>query len=144
LLAKYLEEGAIGDDEMLDALKKAVFAGTLVPVLAASATRGIGVQPLLDLILKEFPSPADQGDVEGADPRTKNAVSRSADPKAPMSALVFKTISDPHVGKLSLFRVYSGTFKSDSPVFNPSRDVRERVGHLGWLQGKTQKPVEAL
>ena len=144
LLAKYLEEGAISETEMLDALKKAVFQGTLVPVLAASATRGIGVQPLLDLILKEFPSPQEQGEVEGVDPRTKSPVTRSADPKAPLSALVFKTISDPHVGKLSLFRVYSGTFKSDSPVFNPGRDARERVGHLGWLQGKTQKPVEAL
>jgi elongation factor G len=144
LLAKYLEEGSIGEAEMLEALRKAVLAGTLVPVLAASATRGIGVAPLLELVVKEFPSPADQGEVEGIDPRTKNPVTRAPDAKAPMSALVFKTISDPHVGKLSLFRVYSGTFKSDSPVFNSTRDAKERAGHLGWLMGKTQKPVEAL
>ena len=144
LLAKYLEEGAIGEAEMLVALRNAVFQGTLVPVLAASATRGIGVHPLLDLILKEFPSPAEQGDVEGTDPRTKNPLKRAPDPKAPLSALVFKTISDPHVGKLSLFRVYSGTIRSDSQVFNSTRDSKERVGHLGWLQGKSQKPVEAL
>jgi elongation factor G len=144
LLAKYLEEGAIGEAEMLTALRKAVFQGLLVPVLAASATKGIGVHPLLDLILQEFPSPADQGEVEGVDPRTRNPVKRSPDPKAPMSALVFKTISDPHVGKLSLFRVYSGTVRADSQVFNASRDSKERIGHLGWLQGKNQKPVEAL
>ncbi len=144
LLAKYLEEGSIEEAEMLEALRRAVLAGTLVPVLASSATRAIGVLPLLDLILKEFPSPADQGEVEGVDPRTKNPVTRGPDPKAPMSALVFKTISDPHVGKLSLFRVYSGTIRSDSQVFNATRDAKERIGHLGWLQGKTQKPVEAL
>lgn len=144
LLAKYLEEGSISEEEMLGALRRAVVTGALVPVLAASATRAIGVTPLLELILKEFPSPADQGAVSGEDPRTKAAVTREPDPKAPMSAIVFKTISDPHVGKLSIFRVYSGTFRSDSQVVNGTRDAKERVGHLGWLQGKTQKPVESL
>ena len=144
LLAKYLEEGSIGEAEMLDALRKAVLNGAIVPVLAASAARGIGVLPLLELILKEFPSPADQGAVEGIDPRTKTPVTRAPDPKAPLSAVVFKTITDPHVGKLSLFRVYAGTFRSDSQVLNTTRDAKERIGHLGWLMGKTQKPVEAL
>jgi elongation factor G len=144
LLAKYLEEGSIGEAEMLDALRRAVSQGTLVPVLAASATRGIGIQPLLDLIVKQFPSPADQAQIEGQDPRTKAAVTRAPDAKAPFSALVFKTISDPHVGKLSLFRVYSGTLRSDSQVYNSTRDSKERMGHLGWLQGKNQKPVESL
>ncbi|HMB86754.1 MAG TPA: GTP-binding protein, partial [Methylomirabilota bacterium] len=76
LLAKYLEEGAIGEEEMLGALRRAIMSGGVVPVLCAAATRGIGVGSLLDLIVKEFPSPADQGDVEGADPRTKAAVKR--------------------------------------------------------------------
>ncbi|MBI3107496.1 MAG: elongation factor G [Candidatus Rokubacteria bacterium] len=144
LLAKYLEEGSIGEDEMLKALGRAIADGALVPVLAAAATRSIGVQPLMDFIIDEFPSPAARGEVEGIDPRSKAAVRRAADSEAPLSALVFKTISDPHVGKLSVFRVYSGTFRSDSQVLNASRDARERVGHLGWLMGKTQKPVEAL
>src|SRR5580765_5877826 len=144
LLAKYLEEGSIGEAAMLEALRKAVLNGAIVPVLAASAARGIGVLPLLELILKEFPSPADQGAVEGIDPRTKSPVTRAPDPKAPLSAVVFKTITDPHVGKLSLFRVYSGTFRSDSQVLNTTRDAKERIGHVGWLMGKTQKPVEAL
>jgi elongation factor G len=144
LLAKYLEEGAIGDAEMLEALRKAVFQGTLVPVLAAAATRGIGIQPLLELIVKESASPADQGEIEAVDGKSKAATKRAPDPKAPLSALVFKTISDPHVGKLSLFRVYSGTIRSDSQVLNSTRDARERIGHLGWLEGKTQRPVESL
>jgi elongation factor G len=144
LLAKYLEEGAISEEEMLGALRRAIMSGGVVPVLCAAATRGIGVGPLLDLVVKEFPSPADQGEVEGTDPRTKAAVKRAPDPKAPLCALVFKTISDPHVGKLSVFRVYSGTLRADSQVYNASRDSRERVGHLGWLSGKTQKTVDAL
>src|SRR5215468_2409370 len=144
LLAKYLEEGSIGEAEMLEALRKAIMSGGVVPVLAAAATRSIGVAPLMDLIVKEFPSPADQGEIEGIDPRSKSVVKRAPDAKAPLCALVFKTISDPHVGKLSVFRVYSGTLRSDSQVFNASRDSRERIGHLGWLFGKTQKPVESL
>ena len=144
LLAKYLEEGSIGEGEMLKALGRAIADGALIPVLAAAATRSIGVQPLMDFIIDEFPSPAARGEVEGIDPRSKAAVRRAATSEAPLSALVFKTISDPHVGKLSVFRVYSGTFRSDSQVLNASRDARERVGHLGWLMGKTQKPVEAL
>ncbi len=144
LLAKYLEEGSLAEPEMVAALRKAVAAGTLVPVLVASATRAIGVQPLLDLIIHEFPSPAEQGEFDGIDPKSKSAATRAPDPKAPLAALVFKTVTDPHVGKLSLFRVYSGTLKSDSQVFNSTRETRERVGHIGWLQGKTQKPVESL
>ena len=144
LLAKYLEEGAIGEEEMLGALRRAIMSGGVVPVLCASATRGIGVGSLLDLIVKEFPSPADQGEVEGADPRTKATVKRAPDAKSPLCAIVFKTITDPHVGKLSVFRVYSGTLRADSQVYNASRDSRERVGHLGWLSGKTQKGVDAL
>ena len=144
LLAKYLEEGTIAEAEMLAALKKAIAGGTLVPVLAAAATRLIGVHPLMDLIVEEFPSPAEGGAVEGTDGKTKAAATRAPDPKAPFSALVFKTISDPHVGKLSLFRVYSGTLRADSQVLNSTRGVKERVGHIGWLQGKNQKPVETL
>ena len=144
LLAKYLEEGAIGEEEMLSALRRAIMSGGVVPVLCAAATRGIGIGSLLDLIVKEFPSPADQGEVEGADPRTKALVKRAPDAKAPLCAIVFKTITDPHVGKLSVFRVYSGTLRADSQVYNASRDSRERVGHLGWLSGKTQKAVDAL
>ncbi|HEU4369928.1 MAG TPA: elongation factor G [Methylomirabilota bacterium] len=144
LLAKYLEEGSLDETEMVKALRAGITQGKIVPVLCAAATRGIGSQALLDLVIHEFPSPADRGEIGGTDLKAKQAGTRAADPKAPVSALVFKTLSDPHIGKLSLFRVYSGTLRSDSTLLNPGRGVRERMGHASWLQGKTQKNVEAL
>ncbi len=144
LLAKYLEEGSIGEGEMLKALRVAVAGGKVIPVLASAATKNIGSHPLLDLIIESFPSPADRGEVEGTELKTKTAARRSPDPKAPLAALVFKTVSDPHVGKLSIFRVYSGTLRSDSQAYNASKETRERLGQVAWLQGKTQKAVEAL
>jgi elongation factor G len=144
LLNKYLEEGGLGEEEMAAALKKAIAAGALVPVLASAATRLIGVGPLMDLIVAELPSPADRPAAEGVHPRDKSQVTRAPDPKGPAAALVFKTISDPHVGKLSVFRVYSGTIKADSQIYNATRETTERLGHLGWLMGKTQKPVAEL
>ncbi|MBI3625610.1 MAG: elongation factor G [Candidatus Rokubacteria bacterium] len=144
LLAKYLEEGSIGEGEMLKALRVAVAGGKVIPVLASAATKNIGSHPLLDLIIESFPSPADRGEMEGTELKTKTAARRSPDPKAPLAALVFKTVSDPHVGKLSIFRVYSGTLRSDSQAYNASKETRERLGQVAWLQGKTQKAVEAL
>jgi elongation factor G len=104
----------------------------------------VGSLALLDLIVHELPSPADRPEVTGTDVKTKQAAARGADPRAPVTALVFKTLSDPHVGKLTLFRVYSGTLKADSQLVNASRGTRERMGHVAWLQGKTSKNVEAL
>ncbi len=144
LLAKYLEEGAIDEAEVLGALRKGIAEGKLVPVLCASATRNVGGQALLDLIVESFPSPLDRGEVEGTDLKTKQTARRAPDPKGPVTALVFKTLSDPHVGKLSLFRVYSGTIASDSQLLNASRGAKERMGHIAWMQGKTQKNVETL
>ncbi len=144
LLNRYLEQGGLDDAEMLKALRLGIGEGKIVPVLCASATRLIGLAPLLDLFIHEFPSPADRGEVEGTDLRTKQPGTRTPDPKAPVTALVFKTLSDPHVGKLSLFRVYSGTLRSESTLYNPARSTRERMGHVAWLMGKTQKAVEAL
>jgi elongation factor G len=108
------------------------------------ATKGIGCPALLDLIIHEFPSPADRGDIGGTELKARQAGTRAPDPKGPVAALVFKTLSDPHIGKLSLFRVYSGTLRADSTLLNPGRGARERMGHVSWLQGKTQKNVEAL
>ncbi|HSE93353.1 MAG TPA: elongation factor G [Methylomirabilota bacterium] len=144
LLNKYLEEGGLGDAEMLKALRLGITQGKIVPVLCASATRGIGTAPVLDLLVHEFPSPADRGEVPGIEVKTKQAGTRAPDPKAPVTALVFKTLSDPHVGKLTLFRVFSGTVRSESQLLNVSRGTRERMSHVSWLMGKTGKTVEAL
>jgi elongation factor G len=144
LLAKYLEEGSLDEAEMLKALRAGITQGKIVPVLCAAATKSIGSQALLDLIVHEFPSPADRPEVGGTDLKAKQAGTRAADPKAPVTAQVFKTLSDPHIGKLSLFRVYAGTLRADSTLLNPGRGARERMGHVSWLQGKTQKNVESL
>jgi elongation factor G len=144
LLSKYLEEGALGEAEMLRALRSGIAQGKLVPVVCAAAAKNMGSQALLDLIVESLPSPADRGEVAGTDLKSKQAGTRSPDPKGPVTALVFKTLSDPHIGKLSLFRVVSGTLQADSTLLNAGRGVKERMGHVSWLQGKTQKNVEAL
>jgi elongation factor G len=144
LLAKYLEEGSLDEAEMIKALRAGISQGKIVPVLCAAATKSIGSQALLDLIVHEFPSPLDRGEVGGTDLKAKQAGTRAPDAKAPVAALVFKTLSDPHIGKLTLFRVYSGTLRADSTLLNPTRGARERMGHVSWLQGKTQKNVETL
>ena len=144
LLAKYLEEGSLDEAEMIKALRAGISQGKIVPVLCAAATKSIGSQALLDLIVHEFPSPIDRGEVGGTDLKAKQAGTRAPDAKAPVAALVFKTLSDPHIGKLTLFRVYSGTLRADSTLLNPTRGAKERMGHVSWLQGKTQKNVEAL
>ncbi len=144
LLSKYLEEGSLGEPEMLKALRAGIAAGKIVPVVCASASKTMGAAPLLDLIVESLPSPADRGEVAGTDAKSKQPGLRQPDPKAPVTALVFKTLADPHIGKLSLLRVMSGTLKSDSTLLNPARGARERMGHVSWLMGKTQKNVEAL
>jgi elongation factor G len=115
-----------------------------MPVVCAAASKSIGVHALLDLIVDELPSPAERPEVPGTDVKTKQAATRNVDAKAPVTALVFKTLSDPHIGKLSLFRVMTGTLRADSTLLNPAHSARERMGHVSWLQGKTQKNVEAL
>src|SRR3989441_1896673 len=142
--ARYLEAGSLDEAEMLKALRAGIAEGKLVPVLIAAAAKNIGASALLDLFVESFPSPADRGEVSGTDMKTKQPGTRAPDPKAPVATLVFKTLSDPHVGKLSLFRVFSGTLKSESQLLNVPRAAKERMSHVGWLQGKTQKAVEAL
>jgi elongation factor G len=144
LLNKYLEEGSLEEGEMLAALRAGISEGKIIPVLCASASRNIGVQPILDLIVHDFPSPAVRREIAGIDGKTKQTASRPVDAKAPVTAIVFKTLTDPHIGKLSLFRVLTGTLKSDSTLLNLARAARERMGHVAWLQGKTQKNVDAL
>jgi len=144
LLSKYLESGSLEEPEMLKALRAGITTGKIIPVLCAAAVKGIGTQALLDLIVHEFPSPADRAEVVGTDLKAKQAGARAPDAKAPVTALVFKTLSDPHVGKLSLFRVFSGTLKTESTLANPGRGGKERMSHISWLQGKTSKNVESL
>jgi elongation factor G len=119
-------------------------AGRIFPVLPASSLRNVGIHPLLDAIVDLLPSPVDRGEVSGTDPVKKTETTRKPAADAPLSAFVFKTIADPHAGRITLFRVYSGTMKSDSTVYNANRDVAERLGALELLQGKTQTPIAEI
>ena len=143
LMEKYLNEGELSQQELRAGLRTAVMAGSIVPALCGAALKNIGVMPLLDVIVGCMPSPADRGVVKGVQPGTEEAQERAPDESAPFSALVFKTIADPYTGRLTIFRVYSGTLAPDSSFYNASRRTMERFGNIFFLEGKSQKPVEA-
>jgi elongation factor G len=144
LIEEFFEKGTLSQEQLARGLRSAVVAGKLCPVVPASSVLNIGVHSLLDTIVDLLPSPADRGEVKGSDPVTKAEVTRKPTADAPLSAFVFKTLVDPHAGRISLFRVYSGTLKSDSAVHNVTRDAAERVGSLLLLQGKGQTQVTEL
>lgn len=139
LLEKYLAEEKITREELIAATRKAIASGQVIPVLTGSSTRVIGIKSLLDTIVDYIPSPVDRGAIEGLDGKN-----RQPSEAAPFSALIFKTMADPFVGKLTIFRVFSGTIKSDSQVYNATRDISERIGQLFIIKGKTQEPVDSL
>lgn len=142
LMERFFEAGTLTDDELVIGLRSATTSAQVFPLLCTSALGNIGVQPLLDSILAYLPSPADRAfpaiDKSGAPTTVK------ADEKAPTAAFVWKTIADPFAGRITMFRVVSGTLKADSTVHNRSKDVPERLGHLELLQGKTQTPVPEI
>ena len=144
LLERYLEAGTLSAEELKAGLKRGVLGGRVVPVLCGSALKNIGIQPLLDLLTDVCPSPADRPAVEGLDPKNGERLTRESSEGAPFSALVFKTITDPYAGKITLFRVYSGLLSSDSTVYNVSKGIKERIGQVVLLRGKNQVQVPAL
>ncbi|MCU0484677.1 MAG: elongation factor G [Anaerolineales bacterium] len=130
LTMKYLEGEEISADELRAALRRAVIAGVAVPVYCGSSLRNKGVQPVLDAVVDFLPSPLDIPAVEATNPNNGQVVMRAAEDTEPLSALVFKIVTDPYVGRLAYFRVYSGKITQGSMVFNSSKDRRERVGRL--------------
>ncbi len=144
LMEKYLEEGELGVEDLTNGLRKAVLSGSVIPVTAGAATKSIGVSSLLDMIVNYMPSPLDRGDIAGKKGTTGEEISRKPDPNAPFSALVFKTIADPYAGKLTLFRVFSGTISPDSIIGNTTKRVTEKFGNLFHLEGKQQRPTDAV
>lgn len=138
LMERYLEGEELADDEVISALLAGVSNGALVPVLCGSATRNIAVDLLTTAIINTLPSPDRLSEIRGHRKGTGEDVSFPARMDAPLASLVFKTISDPYVGKLSYFRVFSGSLKSDSTVYNPLRDKEERVGQVFMVCGKNQ------
>ncbi len=141
LADKYLEGEELTEAEIADAVRSAIWKGELVPILATSATKVLGVAEFLDMVSRFLPSPIDGVKPEMADAIKKEPLDFEADPDASLSAFVFKTSADPFVGKLSLFRVYQGTIKSNSEVWNPGREQVERIGQLYLPTGKSQENV---
>ena len=139
LMERYLEGGEIEPKEIIATMAKAIDHGGMVPVLAGSATKGIGIDLLAEFIVEEFPSPLDRPPPKAT--RGEEEVELAPDPAGPLSALVYKTLSDPYVGKLSFFRVYSGTFRPDQTVFNVTQNTDERIGQVFTMRGKTQETV---
>ena len=144
LLMKYLEGEQLTDEEITEGVRASIQSGQLVPVFCGSATKNMGMQMLLDTIVSSFPSPAKSKPAVGTNPRTGEEVTRHAREDEPFSALVFKTMADPYVGKLSLFRVYSGVFLSDSQVYNVNKGTNERIGQLFVVRGKNQEAVDRI
>ena len=142
LMEKFFEAGTLTDDELVAGLRAATAAGKIFPLVCTSALANIGVPQMLDAVLSYLPSPADRP-YKGVDPAGAE-VMRRADEKAPLEAFVWKTIADPFAGRITMFRVVSGTLKADSTVQNKTRDTPERLGHLVLLQGKTQTTVPEI
>ncbi len=143
LMEEFFEKGSLSEEQLAKGLRSAIGAGRIYPVLPASSLRNVGVNVILDAIVDLLPSPADRGEAKGVG-NGQAEVTRKPTADAPLSAFVWKTLVDPHAGRISLFRVYSGTLKSDSAVHNPSRDMAERVGSLLLLQGKAQTIVPEI
>ncbi|HKN00195.1 MAG TPA: elongation factor G [Candidatus Binataceae bacterium] len=141
LLEEYLDKGTLPEDKARAALHVAVAAGKITPVFSGSGTKNIGVGPLLDAITTFLPAPNERPAVKAQHPTNGQEQERAADPNAPFAALVFKTVIDPFVGKLSIFRVMSGRAQSDATVFNASHESKERFGQLLRLEGKKQSPL---
>ena len=142
LMEKFLGGKEISIDELKIALRKAVIANKIVPVLAGSSLRNKGVQPMLDSVVEYLPSPQDIAEVRGFKPGTQDQEVRKADPQAPLAALAFKIQVDPHVGKLTFIRVYSGTLKSGSYVYNSTKQIKERVGRLLLMHANDREEID--
>ncbi len=144
LMDKYLEEGELTEQEIKTAIRKATIANEMVPVLCGSSYRNKGVQNMLDAVIDFMPSPLDVPPITGTVPRTDEETVRHASDEEPFSALAFKIMTDPFVGKLCFFRVYSGTLKSGSHVYNSVKDNKERVGRILQMHSNHREDIEMV
>jgi elongation factor G len=144
VLAKYLEQHKLEPAELRASIRRSTLALKLVPVLAGSAFKNKGVQPLLDAIIDFLPAPADIAPVEGINPDTDEPELRRAADDQPFSGLAFKIMSDPYVGHLTYIRVYSGVCKTGSSVYNPAKRTRERIGRLLRMHANKREEIESI
>ena len=141
LIERYLEGETLTDDDIKGALKQGMLTRSFVPVLCGSATKNVGIDLLLNFIANIAPSPIERGNWMVTDLSGENEMEREPDPEAPFSAFVFKTVADPYAGRLSIFRVVSGSLGSDGNFYNSSKESKERFSQLLNLAGKEQKPA---
>lgn len=144
LIEKFLEEGELTPEEIYLGLRAGTLKGSFVPVLCGATRDNLGYPQLLDAINLYLPAPEDRGPIKGQHPNGGAEAVFEADPDGPLAAQVFKTVADPYAGRLSIFRIYSGTMAADSTVLNATRAVPERFGQLFLLEGKGQKAVANL
>jgi elongation factor G len=147
MLERYLEGEELTDEEILKGVRYGSLSGLFIPVTCGSATKNIGVQPLLDAIVLCLASPVDMPEIhpfKGKNPKDGSEEERLPREDQPFSAYVFKTIADPFAGKLSMFKVHSGTMKADSTVYNTTAGAKERIGQIFYLQGKKQTPAQSV
>lgn len=144
LTLKYLEGEEISVNELVAALRIGVLANKTTPVYCGTALRNKGIQLLLDAVVAFLPSPLDMPPVQGIHPKTEAEIERKPDVEEPMSALVFKIVTDPYVGRLAYFRVYSGKITSNSNVYNSSKKNRERVGRLIRMYADRREDIDEL
>jgi elongation factor G len=142
LLERYLNGEEIELNDLKLALRKAVIAKKIVPVMAGSSLRNKGVQPMLDAVMEYLPSPQDVPSLVGTDPRTGEEKTFSNTKEAPLGALAFKIQVDPHVGRLTYVRVYSGTLKSGSYIYNSTKGVKERVGRVLLMHANDREEID--
>ncbi|MBW2472845.1 MAG: elongation factor G [Deltaproteobacteria bacterium] len=143
LIEKFLEEGELTDEDLVKGLKAGVRSGEICPVSITAAYNNQGADLLLDMINDLFPAPDECVPKVGTDPKSKDLVEREPKTDAPFSAQVFKTMADPFAGRLTLFRVFSGTLSGDS-FYNSTKDINERFGQIFIMEGKAQKPVKTV
>ncbi|MEM7483277.1 MAG: elongation factor G [Acidobacteriota bacterium] len=144
LLEKYLSGEEVTVDEIKAALRRATISGDLHPVMCGSAFKNKGVQPLLDAVVDYLPSPLDVPPVEGMIPGEETSVERPSDDDAPFSALVFKIMTDPFVGQLAFFRVYSGSVQSGASVLNVARSKNERIGRILKMHANKREEISEV
>ena len=144
LMLKYLGGEPISVEEIRAALRQATLTMKLVPVLCGSALRNKGVQPLLDAVVDYLPSPLDIADIVGVNPRTGKEESRPPDENAPLAALVFKIVTDPYVGRLAYFRVYSGRIAVGQTVYNANKERKERIGRLLRMYANRREEIKEV
>lgn len=144
LMMKFLEGEELTEQEIKATIRKQTIANEMVPVMCGSAYKNKGVQMLLDGIVDYMPAPIDIPPIKGVDPETGEEVDRPSDDKAPFSALAFKIMTDPYVGKLAFFRVYSGTMDSGSYVYNSTKGQKERVGRILQMHANKRQEISKV